>query len=154
MNWILSRVWDFSKVAHSDLSVPLSIFFNSSLQSGSLSTQWLSSIVFSIFKKSSRYDPYNYRRMSLTSVTCKVLERAIARNLTSYLEENSLNSLQQFGFRKGHSTVDIQIMIYEDNTLKSDMGLTTDLIFLDVAKAFDTVTHKLLLIKLNYLGID
>ena len=38
MNWILTRVWDFSKVVHRDLSVPLSIFFSSSLQSGSLPT--------------------------------------------------------------------------------------------------------------------
>ena len=45
-------------------------------------------------------------------------------------------------------------MTYEDSTLKSDLRLTTDLIFLQFAKAFDTVIHKLLLIRLKSLGID
>ena len=44
------------------------------------------------------------------------------------------------------------ILTYEDNTLKSDMGLTTDLISFDFAKAFVTVIHKLLLIQLR--GLD
>ena len=91
--------------------------------------------------KPSRYDPLNYRPISLTSVTCEVLERSIARPLTSYLEENSLISLQQFGYRKGHSTVDQLILTHEDITLKSDMGLTTELIFFEFAKGFDTVIH-------------
>ena len=54
----------------------------------------------------------------------------------------------------GHSTVDHLNMTYEDITLKSDMGLTNDLILFDFAKAFDAVIHKLLLIKLRCLGID
>ena len=76
----------FLKVHRSDLSVPLSVIFNSSLQSGSLLTQWLSSFVILIFNKSSRYDSRNYCPINLTSMTCKVLERAIARHLTSYLK--------------------------------------------------------------------
>ena len=111
-------------------------------------TQWLYSIVIPLYKKSSRYDLINYRPISLTSVTCKVIERAIVRRLTSYLEENSLIYHQQFGFRQGHSTLDQLIMTCEDITLKSDMGLTTDLIFLEFAKSFDKVIHELLLIKL------
>ena len=76
----------FLKVLRSDLSVPLSINFNSTLQSGSLPTKGLSSIVIPLFKKSSNYDPLNHHPISLTSMTCKVLERAITRHLTSYLE--------------------------------------------------------------------
>ena len=75
-----------------ELSLPLSIIFNLSLQSCSLPTQWLSSIIITKFKKTSRYDPRNYSPISLTSVMCKVLEKAIARHLTSYFEENSLIS--------------------------------------------------------------
>ena len=45
-------------------------------------------------------------------------------------------------------------MTYEDIILKFDVGLTTDLILFYFAMAFDTVIHKLLLIKLRCLGID
>ena len=45
-------------------------------------------------------------------------------------------------------------MTCEDITLKSDMGLTTDSIFFEIAKAFDSVIHKLLLIRLKCLGND
>ena len=45
-------------------------------------------------------------------------------------------------------------MTYEDIILKCDMGWATELFFFDFAKAFDTVIHKLLLIKLRCLGID
>ena len=45
-------------------------------------------------------------------------------------------------------------MKYEDITLKSDMRLITDVILFDFAKAFDTVIHGLLQIKLRCLGID
>ena len=79
----------FLKVLCSDLLVPLSIIFDSFLQSGSLPTQWLFSIIIPIFKKFSRYDPLNYRPISLTSVTSKVLDKAIACHLPCYLEENS-----------------------------------------------------------------
>ena len=57
------------KIFHSDLSISLSIAFDSSLQSGTLPTQWLSSIIILSFKKSPRYDPRNYHSLNQTSVT-------------------------------------------------------------------------------------
>ena len=75
----------FLKVLRSDFSIHLFIIFNSSLVTGSLATQWLSSISVSLLKKFSISYPLNYSPFSLTSVTCKVLERSIARHLTSFL---------------------------------------------------------------------
>ena len=56
-----------------------------------------------IFKKGYRSDPYNYRPISLTSVLCKTLEHIIYSNVMSHLEEHSLLSDLQHGFRKGFS---------------------------------------------------
>ena len=152
MNWILTRVWEVM-VNTQDFSVPLSIIFNSPLQSGSLPTRQFSSICIPIFKKSSRYDSLNYRLISLTSVTCKVLKRAVSRHLTSYLEENSYFS-SKIWISYGTLHCYPPIMTQEDITLKSVVALTTDLIFFDFVKAFDMVMHKLLLLKLICSSIE
>ena len=47
-----------------------------------------------LFKKGAKYDTANYRPVSLTSVTCKVLEHIIAKHLMTHLEENNLSDTQ------------------------------------------------------------
>ena len=138
----------------SDLCIPLSILFRSSLSTGMLPEQWLSSIIVPIFKKNSRYDPLNYRPISLTSATCKVFERIITKHITEYLNINSIISDQQFGFRESHSTVDQLILTYNDITGMIDEGRIVDLIFFDFSKAFDLVDHSILFVKLQTLGIS
>ena len=64
-------------LAH-ELSTPHTIIFNTSLQTGGMPAQLLLSVVVPIHKKSFRYDPFNSRLISLTSVPCKILEKAIA----------------------------------------------------------------------------
>ena len=102
----------------------------------------------------SRYDPLNYRPISLTSATCKVFERVIAKHITEYLNINSIISDQQFGFRESHSTVDQLILTYNDITSMIDEGRIVDLIFFDFSKAFDLVDHSILFVKLQTLGIS
>ena len=143
----------FLKQLAEQLSVPLCILFNSSLQTGILPDLWLSSLVVPIFKKNSRYDPLNYRPVSLTSAVCKVFERILVKHLSNYLEENSIISELQFGFRAAHSTVDQLIVTYNDITSMIDQGNTVDLVFFDFSKAFDLVDHALLITKLQELGI-
>ena len=135
------------------LSVPLSIIFKNSIQSGILPYEWLSSIVIPLYKKSFRYDPLNYRPVSLTSVSCKVLEKIIVSHLLDYLNENHLLNKFQYGFRPNHSTVDQLLATYNDVTLMLDDCKIVDLIFFDFSKAFDVVSHNILLQKLDSLGI-
>ena len=143
----------FLKFLADELSDPLAIIYNSSLQTGVVPVQWLSSIVVPIYKKSSRFNPLNYRPISLTSVTCKVLERIIVQHVTQYLDANNIISEQQFGFRAGHSTVDQLILTYNDISLSADCGKSTDLILFDFSKAFDLVNHTILITKLHHIGI-
>ena len=138
--------------AHS-LAYPLTVIFRQSLMEHSLPNHWKTSIVVPIFKKGSRYDPLNYRPISLTAVTCKCLERVICQQLTAYLENNFILSDNQFGFRSGRSTQDQLLLVYDDVAKWLDDGCVVDLIMFDFAKAFDLVSHPILLEKLRLIGI-
>ena len=59
------------------MATPLSILFNKSLESGSIPEDWKSADVIVIFKKGTKSDPGNYRSVSLTCVTSKLLESFI-----------------------------------------------------------------------------
>ena len=137
-----------------ELAYPLFKVFLLSLQQSQLPTEWKQSVVVPIFKKGSRYIPLNYRPVCLTSVACKCLERVIAKNLYMYLEDHNILSEHQFGFRAGRSTMDQMILVYNDITLWLDQGCAVDLVLFDFSKAFDVVSHHILLEKLQELGIN
>ena len=111
-------------------------------------------IVVPNYKKGSRYYALNYRPISLTSVSCKYLERIIACQLTAYLEDNNILTEHQLGFRSGISTLDQLLLVYDDVSKCLDDGSVVDLIMFDFAKAFDSVSHPNLLTKLRLLDID
>ena len=110
--------------------------------------QWKHSLVVPLFKKGSRYDPLNYRPVSLTFVICKCLERIIAKELVVYFDLGEVFSNDQFGFRSGRSTEDQLLLAYSDITQWVDEGYIADLVLFDFSKAFDVVNHELLLTKL------
>lgn len=92
--------------------------------------------------------------MSLTSIPCKLLEHVIYSNLVSFLESNSFFSPCQHGFRK-HFSCEMQLRCFTNDLFRAfDDNFITDHIFLDYAKAFDTVLHALLLLKMSKLSID
>ena len=136
-----------------NLAYPLHKIFVASLRSGYLPQMWKVSEIFPIFKKGTRYDPLNYRPISLTSVCCKTMERLVVGGLTDYLEANGLIGSDQFGFRSGHSVEDQLLLTYNCVTDWLDRFSMVDLILFDFAKAFDKVNHTVLLRKLRLLGV-
>ena len=71
----------------------------------------------------------------------------------SHLEEQELLSKKQYGFISGRSTT-IQLLNYLDQCIQTIVdGGVVDTIYLDFAKAFDTVPHNRLLKKLHAHGI-
>ena len=96
----------------------------------------------------------NFRPVALTSVVCKVLERIICSAILAFLGAQNLISQQQHGFVRGRSCQTNILLCLERWTDIVDSGKSVDVAYFDYAKAFDKVSHKLLLIKLQAYGID
>ena len=86
-----------------DLAPILVIIFNKSLQTGTVPDDWKTDNVSAVFKKGQRYDPANYRPVSLTCLCCKMLEHIIVSNVMKHMEEHSILSGCQHGFRARRS---------------------------------------------------
>ena len=132
---------------------PLSVLFNMSLQSGIVPSDWRDANVTPLFKKGSRTSSNNYRPVSLTSQIVKLLERLVYDHVFQTLIANKTISCDQHGFQDRCSCITQLLECLNDWTLNFDEGVQTDIIYLDFSKAFDTVPHKRLLIKLKNCGI-
>ena len=106
-----------------------------------------------IFKENNKEKIANYRPISILPVISKVFERSCTDQLVKFLEENDKISRTQHAYRKGHSTqtclVEIVNQLYENKDKKN----LTAIIHLDLSKAFDSISHSLLLHKLAELGL-
>ena len=110
--------------------------------------------IVAIFKKGSQKSTENYRPVSLTSVVCKVLEHIIHRHIMNHCDQHNLPSSHQHGFRQKHSCESQLILSTEYIYRQYDKNKQVDMLILDFTKAFDTVPHQRLLMKLKHYGID
>ena len=95
----------------------------------------------------------NYRPISSLHYFSKILERCMAKRLVNFLDENEIISRAQYGFQKGKSTcnalTELTETIYKGLNNR-DHNVAT---MIDLAKAFDTVNHCILIQKLEKYGI-
>ena len=136
------------------LAKPLSIIFNKSLQTGDVPAAWREANVSPLYKKGDKTNPLNYRPVSLTSTVGKVLETIIRDELVKHATENTIIKIQQHGFMKKKSTLTNLLEYLEVLTKAKNLRVPVDINYLDCKKAFDTVPHRRLILKLGDLGVQ
>ena len=141
------------KLAIEPLSKFLSHIYNHSFETGTFPTKLKSAIVTPIHKTDSKLYLNNYRPISVLPIFSKVLERLMHSRLMNFLTNNKSLFEHQFGFQQNKTTNMAILDIYSNIVEAIENNETPCCIFLDFAKAFDTVNHKILLQKLMNYGI-
>ena len=101
--------------------------------------------VLPVFKSGDTSDPSNYRPISILPILSKILERHLKHHLQSHFTKYDLFHRNQNGFREKHSCHTMLTNIIEEWHLNINNNKFTGSLFIDFAKAFDTIEHNLLL---------
>ena len=129
------------------------MIFNQCFLIGTFPEKLRLACVTPIHKANSKLALTNYRPISVLPVLSKLLEQLIYKRLSNFLDKNKIIYDHQFGFQKKKSTSTAVLDIYSKLIDSIEQKKNLMLVFLDFAKAFDTVNHDILLNKLECYGI-
>jgi len=141
------------KEVKNEITDVLCRIFNKSLATGVFPDQLKKSVVVPVLKVGDASLPGNYRPISLLPVIAKIFELIIKNFLTNFLLEDGFFAGGQFGFLPGHCTEEAIFQHIKKITGGVESGLAVAGIYLDIAKAFDTVDHDILLGRLQECGL-
>ena len=138
------------KTCSNSLARPLLILFELIYNTGILPIEWKRANVVPVYKKGGKGNVENYRPISLTCISVKVMERIMYDEL--FCRTHQLIDSRQNGFLKNNSCAMNMTRLIESvsTTLLQDLPTDIMIIYFDFAKAFDTVNHDLILNKLKY----
>ena len=135
-----------------ELAPVLTVIFQKSLVSGEIPSQWKMQWVTPIYKKGPKCEAANYRPVSLTCVTSKLMEHINCTQVRGHMDKHGILSPFQHGFR-GIRSCETQLAVtFHDLAELNDQKLQIDIGILDFSKAFDVVPRTRLLNKLKFYG--
>ena len=136
-----------------ELSKSLTLIINQMLTTGIFPESLKLSKITPINKKGDRVFLENYRPISLLPTISKIFERVIHDQLYDYFNSNNLLAAQQYGFRPQHSTEYAAVKLVDHTSSEMENQKIPTAVFIDLSKAFDTLSYDILLYKLKYYGV-
>lgn len=137
-----------------DFVVPLICrLTNLCFKTGIFPTALKRSLITPVHKGGDTSDVNNYRPISVLPSISKILEKILNKRLINFLHKYNILSSSQYGFRQGLSTQDAVIALTNDIVREVDKGYKCITVFLDLKKAFDTVSVPILVRRLEAIGL-
>jgi hypothetical protein len=131
---------------------PLKFIFNLSLKKTSFPDLWRCTKVTPIHKKGDLSCIENYRPIAIPSAPAKLFDIILHRYIHDHCRQALVD--QQHGFRPKRSTITNLLCLSRTVTRSLDAKIQVDVVYTDFQKAFDKVSHKILLRKLNDFGFS
>ena len=131
----------------------MAFLFNETIRNGIVPEKIKIAVLYPIHKKDSKMKVNSYHPISILPMISKIYEKLIHAKLMSFFTKSKTIHKHQFGFQKGKSTEHAILDIYASILKALEKKQKACCIFLDFAKAFDSVNHEILLTKLEYYGV-
>ena len=107
-----------------------------------------------LFKRGDSLDPNCYRPISILPCLSKVFESQVNKQITDHFETHRTFSAMQSGFRACHGCTSATLKVLNDLLTDIDKKQYCAAVFIDLAKAFDSVNHHIFIGRLNSLGFS
>ena len=136
------------KINKTEIKTMIWKLFNTIINSGKYPIKWCLGNISSLFKSGNTDDPNNFRGITITSSLGKLFNRILNTRLECFRTNSNLKRREQIAYEKGKRTTD---HLFTLNTLLEKYKLSNNSMyacFIDMRKAFDTVIHESVLIKL------
>lgn len=141
------------KHVKSIISPILSFLINLSFEQGKFPDKLKITVIKPIHKSNNTEEPNNYRPIALISVLAKIFEKAMYNRINNFINKISILDENQNGFQRGKSTTLAAFKLVNKILGYVDKSKEVTAIFFDMSKAFDRVSHEILLYKCKRYGL-